>query len=455
MRVLVVFYILCVAAARESCPPYDPKTQNPERLRIVAVESYSEGLGSWRIAISELLALTRRLNATFVEPCVLRGQINFENCRNPSSRRLRAVFDYDGLVSANPKIMSFDDYDRIQETLTKKTICMHHGSANAHCSHHTKEASVHGTNATCPAHLAKQDVDTLEMIYYRRNGLLGIPQTRLEDAMRALAFAPVHTVIARHILDSLGFDFNQHDYLSFQWRSETKHKQLESCAEALIASKHEMLNFEEEKQQHDNGEENGLAFGKTSSSTKVLLISDLTNDESQQWAGIRAMSKTAIEKVLDQLHANNFVKPVLDDPASLEHVDNMIKLVSQRGHSSEKIQAEEESLFAFVENSRTTNITSGRSAVLQEHEKTHDVDLVFFSIWDAIIAANSRHLSTCRSCTTLLCNNCMWQHNYVGMIFDLRNQLAADHHFDNKTDSCWPATKTIKDRFTEVTGLSD
>lgn len=175
------------------------------------------------------------------------------------------------------------------------------------------------------------------------------------------------------------------EYTVFQWRSETRHKHLEECAWHLVRSKL------------------ALGLGNDTRATtcascswvsdllrprQVILISDLMLEKHLQWYGIQREDQRNIARVLDVLREHNFVK-----------VDQVI-------------------------------------------DPQTIPDLVFFAIWDAVIAAEARTFVTCHSCAeNPTCNTCTWKSKYAALIVELRAQHNDSLAFPGNytTLTCWPS----------------
>ena len=386
------FVVVAVASAWKA--KHCPRSQEPvdKKLKVLVPTAFGEGIGSWRIAMSELLALARVTNTTLVEPCVKNGRLGTGKCK-AHGYPLRTVFDWDTMNSI-ARLMTLEEFENRTFT-SSDVVCIHSGPPVTACG---KLTSIHRTNETCPSALV-QRAEVLYIHVYRRDGLWGIDKSHIDDVKARLTFAPVHTTIARHIVKQFGFDLNE--YVAFQWRSETHHDQIQECAQALIDAK-----------------EKGLGI-----QGRVLLISDLTLDPAQMWGGIRRHGiRDQMAIVLDSLKEHNFTKPLLDD-----HFSGTIATT-------------------------LWNLGEGKSVdpnFLNDVDKfngTWDIDMVFYGIWDSLIAANARKLATCHNCPHWPCADCMWQAHFVEMVIDLRNTISnqADTH------TCWPTPKN--DTFPEPFG---
>jgi len=238
------------------------------RLKFLGVETFGEGMASWHHSVSELLVLSAVLKVSFVEPCVAKGKLSMKNCALGGAP-LRTVFDIEVMRSISPKIVPYADY--ANESLQRESLCMYHYTHGCGIL-----PTIHSSNETCPAALANRDVDAIEFLEYRREGLEGIDLDTLKEANEKLAFAPAHFAIANLIVGALGFDADEHDYVAYQWRSELHHKNATQCAKALIASK------------------DFLVKGNQT----VVLVTDLTDVRAHQWGGIRDYDDDVMKQVL-------------------------------------------------------------------------------------------------------------------------------------------------------------
>jgi len=235
-------------------------------------------MGSWRRSLSEILVVSRCLNATLVEPCIKNGRlVSCGDNEAGSLVKLGDVFSLTRMKEFHPAISSFEDYKKYVVNDTPRfTICMHHGNPTDACGD-SKSLSrkKNSTQVDQSVETSLQRQSILEVTHFRRQAFSnmihnGAPLVQKDQLSlvnsQYLTFRNEHYVHAKKLLREMGVNGT---FAVIHWRAELENIDYMGCAQAILKAK-EAMNM---------------------TNTSFVLMSSLNKDENLQWGGVHRMSK--------------------------------------------------------------------------------------------------------------------------------------------------------------------
>jgi hypothetical protein len=367
-------------------------------------------MAGWRYSVSEVLIIAKALNATFVEPCIRKGEL--VNCSEPHNIKLSDLFSMDKIKEFHPLIVS---YAAFQNVLGVRTIT--HTTNNnpdaksadsAHYIYRCQTANEfeheygcgkdpyilnqwrnHSSSllwleqAVARSQSQSQSQPTVVQINgYFKWGWLGMKyEGRPIIPHGQNGKRIINNVALKHLqFNSDIYDFvdmilkeagiKDEKYSVIQWRGEIHTLDYISCAQHIVTARDIMR---EDNNGNDNNE---------TSSTPFILISSLNRDESFTWkkTSTGSVAQEALTLLLD---TNGFLKL---ESLVQKHLD-------------------------FIK------------------------DPIFLAAADLILAQKANEFATCdKSCigTKAICAQCGLQGNFVLLAEDLRTAR------DKNSISCWP-----------------
>lgn len=341
----------------------------------VHIEEFSEGMSSWRLALAEVVAMTKKLNATLVEPCIYSGRL--KACKEGGSRfRLGQLYDLDKLREFQRYIVPFEDYQQRMTALQKPKVfdtCFARPGTTPSpivvCGS-TSRGLIPNAFGLKRIHIiedaSKHDGPAvLRLNYYRKGGLHKakwmdgqnlVPEMRVRRILKTnFDFRQEHYQKVDHILEELGIA-NGTAFDVIHWRAELPHLNYDQCVNRILNAK-EALSPKNE--------------------TPLILMSSLSLRSGFQWGNTLFRQKAANQ--------------------------GLVRLMS---------------------------------AGLRKLDQIKDLkvsDIVDLAAWDQIMALKARRFTTCsRSCgQSHFCSACNYRGNFAQFAIDLRTKHGKE------SDTCW------------------
>ncbi|GKY94835.1 hypothetical protein MPSEU_000448700 [Mayamaea pseudoterrestris] len=265
-------------------------TNSPELY--VYVSGWMEGMSSWMISLSEMVVLSKELNATFVEPCIRKGRLCSCKSKGNTLTRLSHVLDMDKLKKYHSSIITYDEFVERTEPYAgnAKAICMHHFSPKPVCVGaplmYGRKRIPQVDDAIWSSQLAPT---ILEIRRYGRYAFQKSEWVSDAEAARVkqqyLRLAPQHFQHVDGLLKSMGIASHE-PYSVIHWRAEIPGIDYMNCAKRIIEVRETM------KLNHS-----------------VILMSSLNTREEYSWDGARNMAKnTSASSALRSLLDAGFLK---------------------------------------------------------------------------------------------------------------------------------------------------
>ncbi|KAI2494190.1 hypothetical protein MHU86_20338 [Fragilaria crotonensis] len=271
----------------------------------IFVERFSEGMATWRISLAQILQVAKKLNATVVEPCILRGHL--QAC-GKDAVGLDYVYDTNKLRQYHPHIASHEDY--LTMLATEKPVivpmCFQapQGNVEKYCGN-LPNMWQKKVNAPLERALKQKDVTTVIHIkYYRSDGfvktrvggkaLLGLFDATWQVLDEYFVFQPKHYDTVDYLLQLMGIS-NTSDFDVIHWRAEIATLDYDDCATKILQARQAM-----------------------GSNTTVLMSSINTHAE-MQWYTPERFNPSDAQRNLDRLLDSGFLKvdQVLDKVRNL------------------------------------------------------------------------------------------------------------------------------------------
>jgi hypothetical protein len=264
-------------------------------------------MASWRISLAEILMIAKKLNATVVEPCILRGRLR---ACDEYTARLNQVYDLSKLREFYSRIVSYEDYQSMvaAESPILVPMCLQ----NPHGNPPLKKACGNATNifksevnAPLEKALEPNDVPRVIHIHYYRQG--GFHKTKVGGETlvnfdetgqiidKYFAFKRQHYDIADYLLQLMGIS-NTSSFDVIHWRAEKPDINYDHCATKILQVREAMGN-------------------KT-----TVLMSSINHQVDMQWYTPGSYNQSHAIRSLDRLLDSGFHK--LDQV--LDKVKNMI-----------------------------------------------------------------------------------------------------------------------------------
>ena len=264
-----------------------PVPGNSDNL-FLYVSGWMEGMSSWMISLSEMLVLAKEMNATFVEPCVKKG--NLCSCAKPGNNRVRLshILDMRKLRKYHPAIVTYEEFQ--QRTLFESDmfngslnqICMHHFSPRPLCANTTH--LYNATNIPQVNHATRSSYNTTSTLEIKRYGRYAFRNSQWVSDTEAsrvkrkvLRLAPAHGRSVDTLLEQMGIGSNQ-TYSVIHWRAELPDIDYMACAKRIVRARDKM-NLEH----------------------RVILMSSLNTDASYTWAGAKHLAENTTSDIALQL----------------------------------------------------------------------------------------------------------------------------------------------------------
>ena len=261
----------------------------------IHVKSFDEGLSGWRITLSEILVLARKLNGTLVEPCIHNGRLG--SCREDSKVRLRDVFNMTILESFHSYIVPFEHFQN-QTALGGAqhfTMCMQKSSPRSLCKKGDSQFKKwHSREIEQSIEASRDGHAVLEIEHFRKyafnrmryKGSLLVQQSLVTTVMdQYLVFLEEHHRTVDHLLQKMGIHGG---FAVIQWRGELENMDYLKCAQAVLNARQAM----------------------NLPNTSFVLMSSLNTHKSLQWSGAKRMAekKSSAHEALSLLMNAGFYK---------------------------------------------------------------------------------------------------------------------------------------------------
>lgn len=342
-------------------PAAIPKNQLPTGPSLwIFVEVFAEGMASWRISLAEILMIAKKLNATVVEPCILRGRLR---ACDDYTARLDQVYDVTKLRKFYSNMVSYEDYQTMvtMEKPVMVPMCLQKPTGNPPIKRVCGKApNIYSSTVNAPLEKAlehkKKGPTVIQIKYYRQGGfhktrvggetLVNFRKTG-QILEQYFAFARQHYDIVDYLLQLMGVS-NTSGYDVIHWRAEKPDIHYNDCATKI------------------------LQIRKTMGSKTTVLLSSINHEVDMQWYKPEMYNQSDAIRSLDRLLDSGFLK--VDQV--LDKVQNMIP------------------------------------------------DQIVIPVWDQIIAQKARRFATCtEGCgRSHRCAACNFLGNFAQTAVDLRKQ---------------------------------
>ena len=258
----------------------------------IDVTTFAEGIGGWRISLTELLHLARAINGTLVEPCMKNGRLG--SCFD-GKMPVSEIFNLSKAMQFNdqrpPLMVSHDVFREYRATPQKRiqyNICMTiMKNETARCSQGTMTpATVNGPDfRKSIMDVEKKGAQIVLQLedYWRSNSidklakLFGLTiQDRKTFPQYQPSFHPKHIQTVEDVLRKS--NITDDNFSAIHWRAEKRGMDYAECAKAVLYAKHAL----QQKSLAHNGQEK--------SNHQFVLMSSLNKDTDLMWDGSKIIS---------------------------------------------------------------------------------------------------------------------------------------------------------------------
>ncbi len=262
-------------------------------------------MATWRISLTQILQVAKKLNATVVEPCIRRGYL--QACGNDTVG-LDQVYVTSKYRQFYPNIVSQEEYQAMLavENPVIVPMCFLNPqlSLETYCGNVTNMWQKK-MNAPLERALKRNDVTTVIHIkFYRQGGfiktrvggeaLVGLFKTAWQILDEYFVFQPQHYDTVDYLLQLMGIS-NTSDFDVIHWRAETHTLDYDDCATKILQTRQVM------------------------GSSTTVLMSSINKHADMQWYTPERFNPSDAQRNLDRLLDAGFLKVdlVLDQVRNL------------------------------------------------------------------------------------------------------------------------------------------
>ena len=343
-----------------------------------------EGMSSWLVSLSEVLVLAKELNATLVEPCILKGRLG--SCANVAQGgpglRLSQVLDMQLMQRYHAAIVSYQDYEQAirstDATIPVVSMCLHHFSPVPHC-----EGAPHVWGAKDMPQLdqalmlARNSTTVLEIHQY---GKFAFRKSTWANALQAALVKKLYLGLSTHhmervkiLLERMGLHGDE-PFSVIHWRAERPGMDYLACADKILEVRDVIIGKRQEQQPGHQQKQHQHPF---------IIMSSLNTNADYMWKGAKLLAENSTsDQALRKLLDHGFLK--------LDQVVDYKKLK----------------------------------------------DPLVLAIYDLILALKAAKFVTCsKSCgDDSVCAACNWLGQFGGLAMTMRSDMA-----NKSSTECWPS----------------